>query len=60
MEEVINEGHEGDTEDREVSVIFLFEVGEYSLVFYIDGAHLFAFADHFFELICLKFFLIHG
>lgn len=26
MEEVIDEGHEGDAEDGEVTVVFLFEV----------------------------------
>ena len=59
MEEVIDEGHEGDAEDGEVTVVFLFEVSEHGFVLDVDGLNFLAFADYLFELVGLNFSLIH-
>lgn len=59
MEEVIDERHEGNAEDWQISIVFLFEISQHCFVFDADGSDLFALAHDFFKFVDLKFFLIH-
>lgn len=60
VEEIIDQGHEGDTEDREVPIVLLLEVCKNGFVLDVDGPDFFAPAHDFFELVGLNFSLIHG
>jgi hypothetical protein len=59
-EEVVDEGHEGNGEDRAVLILLLLEVGEDGFVFNVNCAYFLALADYFFELIDLNFSLLHA
>jgi hypothetical protein len=60
VEEVINERHESDGEDRLVLVLLLLKVGQDGLVLDVDGSHLLPLAYYPFQLVYLYFSLLHA
>jgi len=60
VEEVINERHESDGEDRLVFVFLLLEIRQHSFVLDIDSSNFFPLADDFLQLIYLYFSLLHA